>query len=65
MAYHVRNFRNSHPYLGCYRCSVAFCNPVNIVQEEIANRAGEKHYYQADELRDRFERGESFRYRCC
>ena len=59
MAYHVRNFRNSHPYLGCYRCSVAFCNPVNIVQEEIANRAGEKHYYQADELRDRFERGES------
>lgn len=58
MAYHARNFRTSHPYLGCYRCSTAFCNPVNIVQEEIANRVGETYYYQTDELRDRFEQGE-------
>ena len=58
MAYHARNFRSSHPYLACYRRSVAFCNPVNFVQEEIANRAGVTHFYRTDELRDRFEQGE-------
>lgn len=59
MAYHARNFRVSHPYLSCYRRSVAFCNPVNIVQKEIANRVGGRRYYQVDELCDRFERGEN------
>lgn len=49
-------FRRSHPKLLCFEQSVTFCNPVNVVQAAQANRSG--NIYSADELADRFERGE-------
>lgn len=58
MAYHARALRLSHPFLGCYRHSVTFCNPINKVQKEISNRAGANRHYQVEELQNRFEQGE-------
>jgi hypothetical protein len=58
MAYHSRFFRNKRPLLACYQHSVTFCNPVNLVQSVMPNRAGEILKYSADELSSRFEQGE-------
>jgi hypothetical protein len=51
-------FRADHPALLCFQRSVAFCNPINIVQHEYDNRAGNNPDEQADALAIRFERGE-------
>lgn len=51
-------FRQSHPKLLCFKQSVTFCNPVNIVQSFHSNRAGDHIQYSVDELLERFERGE-------
>ena len=58
MASHTSLFRSRFPYLGCFRRSVTFCNPINKVQTIIPNRAGEVVYYGIDELATRFEHGE-------
>jgi hypothetical protein len=51
-------FRESHPSLLCFKGSVAFCNPVNIVQTFHPNRVGESQPYAIDELAARFDKGE-------
>lgn len=58
LAFQAKDFRAGRPRLGCYRSSVTFCNPVNIVQTMTPNRAGEKSGYMADELRLLFEQGQ-------
>jgi hypothetical protein len=58
MASRTRVFRETYPELLCYRQSVTFCNPVNIVQSFHANRAAENFHYSVDDLLKRFERGE-------
>jgi len=58
MAYHSRFFRNKRPLLACYQLSVTFCNPINMVQSVMPNRAGEFLKYNADELSSKFELGE-------
>jgi hypothetical protein len=58
MAFNARFFRNKRPFLACYQQSVTFCNPINLVQSIIPNRAGEKIKYSTDELLSRFEQGE-------
>jgi hypothetical protein len=61
IAFRAKNFRFTHPFLGCYRQSVTFCNPVNKVQKIISNRSGENTDYGVDALALRFERGERIR----
>jgi len=61
MAFRAKTFQATHPYLGCYRRSVTFCNPVNKVQKVISNRSGGNIHYGIDELADCFERGERIR----
>jgi hypothetical protein len=61
MAYHVNAFRTRYSFLGCYLCSVAFCNPVNIVQTTIPNRVGKRIRYDVNELTERFEQGQRIR----
>lgn len=51
-------FRNSHSALLCFEQSVAFCNPINIVQTFHPNRVGETQPYAIDELVMRFDNGE-------
>ena len=58
MAYHAKAMRHSYPFLSCYRRSVTFCNPINKVQEEISNRAGNIFCYSTGKLQKRFEKGE-------
>jgi len=57
IAYHANSFRTQFPFLACYHNSVTFCNPVNLVQTTISNRAGEKIEYTTDELSAQFEQG--------
>lgn len=48
-----------YPQLLCYKTSVAFCNPVNIVQNvSPANRSGHEQYYPVELLSEKFEMGE-------
>ena len=61
MAFRAKTFQSTHPYLGCYRSSVTFCNPINKVQKIIANRSGENIRFGIDELAGRFGRGERIR----
>lgn len=61
IAYHARSFRSKNPLLACYQHSVAFCNPINMVQSVVPNRSGESMGYSADELSSRFEKGERIR----
>jgi GR25 family glycosyltransferase involved in LPS biosynthesis/glycosyltransferase involved in cell wall biosynthesis len=49
--------RANHPYLLCYEQSVTFCNPVNKVQTEVANRAGAAPEYSAGHLAELFDQG--------
>jgi hypothetical protein len=58
MSSRANMFRSTRPLLCCYRYSVTFCNPVNMVQTMIQNRAGEQYRYDLEELTDRFDRGE-------
>jgi hypothetical protein len=51
-------FSSSHPNLLCYTNSVAFCNPINIVQSaSLENRQGEQFKYSSTELADLFDKG--------
>lgn len=61
MAFYANSFSAKYSFLGCYRHSVTFCNPVNKVQKNISNRSGENTDYGVDALALRFERGERIR----
>jgi hypothetical protein len=51
-------FASSHPNLLCYKNSVAFCNPINIVQTaSLENRRGDQFKYSSLELADLFDKG--------
>lgn len=57
LAWVSRNFRDTHPYLLCFRHSVAFANPVNKVQNVYINRAGINYSYEAEWLAQKFDEG--------
>lgn len=61
MAFYAKKFAPKYSFLGCFRRSVTFCNPVNVVQSVILNRAGEEIRHDIDDLAVRFERGERIR----
>jgi tetratricopeptide (TPR) repeat protein/GT2 family glycosyltransferase/acetyltransferase-like isoleucine patch superfamily enzyme len=50
-------FRASRNMLLCFKQSVAFCNPINMVQTMWKNRAGEALQYSADGLASMFDAG--------
>jgi Flp pilus assembly protein TadD len=55
-------FAERRPYLLCWERSVAFCNPVNMVQTVyLGNRVGGRADYSAQALRARFDAGERIR----
>ncbi len=58
MAFYAGNFKYKYPFFSCYRYSVTFCNPVNMVQNIIPNRLKNDIQYTANGLAFRFERGE-------
>jgi hypothetical protein len=52
-------FTRKFPYLLCFETSVAFCNPINIVQTSApGNRGGNTYYYSVNDLSEKFENGE-------
>lgn len=54
----VGQFVASHPMLLCYDTSVAFCNPVNLVQTvSLNNRVSSNKKYTVDELAALFDSG--------
>jgi len=61
MAFYARDFKRKRPLLACYQRSVTFCNPINLVQSVIPNRAGETIRYSVEELSSKFEQGERVR----
>jgi hypothetical protein len=55
----AKDFMQKFPMLLCYETSVAFSNPVNIVQSTYQkNRARQIYHYTVDELADKFDSGE-------
>ncbi len=50
-------YKIEKPCLCCFEQSVAFCNPVNMVQSAWKNRAGENPQYASAALADKFSRG--------
>jgi len=50
-------FRDHYPELLCFERSVAFCNPVNIVQTVYKNRAGKQVDLSIDHLAELFAQG--------
>jgi hypothetical protein len=50
-------FRNKKPLLLCYKQSITFCAPINIVQTAWPNRASGKMEYTVDNLANLFEKG--------
>ncbi len=57
MANRARDFTASKPYLLCYEQSVAFCNPINIVQKQSDNRSGKRQDYTPETLARMFDAG--------
>jgi hypothetical protein len=57
MARKASTYRNSHPYLLCYKHSVTFCNPINKVQKVYDNRAGSRMEHSPDRLAALFDEG--------
>jgi hypothetical protein len=58
MAAQAHRFKNKFPLLVCYEKSIAFCNPINLVQTTHQNRSGHEYNYTIQELLERFDRGE-------
>jgi glycosyltransferase involved in cell wall biosynthesis/ADP-heptose:LPS heptosyltransferase len=52
-----KSFYKSMPYMLTFRSSVAFCNPVNVVQDAYNNKCGTVHSYTAEQLANDFSRG--------
>jgi len=57
MAAHVLDFANKRPFLLCQKRSLAFCNPVNVVQNVSANRTGEVVSHSSTQLAKLFDQG--------
>ncbi|UTF49342.1 glycosyltransferase [Desulfomicrobium sp. ZS1] len=53
-----RNKVSNHPFLLFFENSVAFCNPLNLVQSEYSNRHAGGIQNSAKQFADRFEKGE-------
>lgn len=53
----ARRFASSHPYLLCFRQSVAFCAPINRVQDVMRNRAGQDAQHSSEKLAELFASG--------
>ncbi len=50
--------KEKYPLLFCYKTSIAFCSPINIVQQVVANRSGENVSYSVDQLSKKFDLGQ-------
>ncbi len=50
-------FLETMPEIICFKKSVAFCNPINIVQTSWSNRSGSKISYNIEFLSEKFEQG--------
>jgi hypothetical protein len=57
MAVRAKNFAEKQPFLFCSNHSLAFCNPVNVVQTISANRAGGAVSYSSSQLAELFDQG--------
>ena len=57
MAANAQLYAQNKPSLLCYKQSVTFCNPVNIVQTVCNNRVGSDQRYSTDKLAEMFEEG--------
>jgi hypothetical protein len=57
IASQASQFLKTSPNLLCLENSVAFCNPINMVQKEIKNRAGTSISYSAQSLSQFFDDG--------
>jgi hypothetical protein len=57
MAARTAEFAQRYPELLSHQSSVAFSNPVNMVQSRDHNRAGQKVAYSTEELAERFDSG--------
>ncbi len=57
LASNVNIFSQTKSQLLCYKHSVAFTNPVNIVQTVTTNRKGDNEEYSAEKLAQAFEAG--------
>lgn len=53
----ARRFAGSHPDLLCFRQSVAFCAPINRVQDVMQNRAGQNAQLSSEKLAELFAGG--------
>ena len=53
----IKTFTDSHPFLLCLEQSVAFCNPVNMVQSLLPNRSGQEASMSVPVLMERFDLG--------
>jgi glycosyltransferase involved in cell wall biosynthesis/predicted Zn-dependent protease len=51
------HYQCERPRLLCYACSVAFCNPINIVQNTYKNRGGKKELFSVSHLARQFDAG--------
>ena len=59
MAANAALYAASRPALLCFEQSVAFCNPINMVQTTCRNRAGNNPRHTAQHLADLFDQGYS------
>jgi hypothetical protein len=57
MAAETRRLTRRWPALLCYPVSVAFCTPLNRVQEVYLNRAGDAESFSPERLADLFAQG--------
>jgi hypothetical protein len=57
MSMRTQYFRESKPLLLSYEMSVTFCNPLNKVQSELANRANTDDAHSSDNLAELFTTG--------
>lgn len=58
MSTQVDRFRSVFPQMLCFSRSVAFCNPLNMVQTEWTNRASGRQDYSSIALAARFDEGQ-------
>jgi len=58
MAGRAHELSEGRQFLACSEVSLAFCNPLNVVQNVYANRAGNRKEYSAEELALLFENGD-------
>ncbi len=57
IAANIRHYAQARNSLLCFERSVAFCNPVNMVQSTFSNRSGLDERYTPDKLAEMFSQG--------